>query len=112
MLTINDSVYGSITINNLKYNFDVYILVSEIIEERESSHTITKEEIEHVLKGNPNVIVIGKGTSGVAELNEEAKKFVKSLDIEIIIDDTPKIRDKFNEKAKTKKVAAIIHTTC
>jgi hypothetical protein len=32
--------------------------------------------------------------------------------IEIVEADTPAIRGKFNELAKTKKVAAIIHVTC
>nr|QNO57384.1 hypothetical protein MLPLCDNK_00006 [Methanosarcinales archaeon ANME-1 ERB7] len=68
--------------------------------------------MEHVLKENPEVVVIGKGTSGMASLSDDSKALLEERGIEIIEADTPEIRDKFNEISKTKRVAAIIHVTC
>ena len=68
--------------------------------------------MEHVLKENPEVVVIGKGTSGMASLSDDRKALLEERGIEIIEADTPEIRDKFNEISKTKRVAAIIHVTC
>jgi len=110
MVKINSSTYGSITIDGIAYNHDVFILPSGQVEEREYGHTFTKEQVKHVLKEKPEIIIIGKGTSGMASLSGEGRKLLKG--IKIIEDWTPKIRDKFNELAKTKKVAAIIHVTC
>lgn len=68
--------------------------------------------MEHVLKENPEVVVIGKGTSGMASLSDDSTALLEERGIEIIEADTPEIRDKFNEISKTKRVAAIIHVTC
>lgn len=109
---INSSSYGSITIDNKTYHHDIYVLPSGKVGEREYGHTFTKDQVEYVLKENPDVVVIGKGTSGLASLSVDARTFLEKKGIEIVEADTPAIRDKFNELAKTKKVAAIIHVTC
>lgn len=65
-----------------------------------------------MLKENPDVVVIGKGTSGMASLSDDARAELEKKGIEIVEGDTQVIRDKFNQLTKTKKVAAIIHVTC
>ena len=65
-----------------------------------------------MLKENPDVVVIGKGTSGMASLSDDARAELEKKGIEIVEGDTQDIRDKFNLLTKTKKVAAIIHVTC
>lgn len=75
-------------------------------------HTKNHQIMEHVLKENPEVVVIGKGTSGMASLSDDSTALLEERGIEIIEADTPEIRDKFNEISKTKRVAAIIHVTC
>ena len=65
-----------------------------------------------MLKENPDVVVIGKGTSGMASLSGDARAELEKKGIEIVEGDTQVIRDKFNQLTKTKKVAAIIHVTC
>jgi len=112
MAKINSSSYGSIIIDDNTYHHDIYVLPSGKVVEREYGHTFTKDQVEYLLKENLNVVVIGKGTSGLASLNSDARAFLEKKGIEIVEADTPAIRDKFNELAKTKKVAAIIHVTC
>lgn len=112
MLVINSSQYGSIVINGVAYSHDVYILPSGRVEERKYGHTFTKDQVERVLEENPNVVFIGKGTSGMASLSSDARVLLEERGIEIIEANTQEIKDKFNELAKTKKVAAIIHVTC
>ena len=112
MARINSSRFGSITIDGVPYNHDVYILPSGKVEERKYGHTFTKEQAEHALKENPDTVVIGKGTFGLASLNHEAKALLEEKGIEIAELNTPDIVDKFNKLSETKKVAAIIHVTC
>lgn len=111
-MRINSSTYGSITIDNIKYKHDVYILASGKVEEREYGHTFTKEQVMYILKDNPEIVFIGKGTSGMASLSSDAKDLLINKSIKIVEAWTPDIKDKFNELAKTKKVAGIIHVTC
>jgi hypothetical protein len=72
MANINSSSFGSITVDNVNYSHDIYILPSGKVEKREYGHTFSKEQVEHLLKENPEIIVIGKGTSGYASLSREA----------------------------------------
>ena len=58
-------------------------------------HTKNHQIMEHVLKENPEVVVIGKGTSGMASLSDDSKALLEERGIEIIEADTPEIRDKF-----------------
>lgn len=112
MVEIDSSSFGSITIDGKTYRHDVYVLPSGSVEEREYGHTFTRDQVEHVLKEKPEVVVIGKGTSGLASLSSDARAVLEDKGIEIIENDTPAIVSRFNELAKTKKVAAIIHVTC
>jgi len=107
MAKIDSSTFGSITIDGKRYEYDVYIFPSGKVEEREHGHTFTEEEVEHILKENPEVVIIGKGTSGMAGLSSEARALLEDKEA-----NTPDIKDKFNQLSETKKVAAIIHITC
>lgn len=112
MVKINSSSYGFITINDKTYHHDVYVLPSGKVEEREYGHTFTKDQVGHVLKENPDVVVIGKGTSGMASLSSDARALLEKSEVEIVEAYTPAIVDKFNKLAETRRVAAIIHVTC
>lgn len=112
MTEINSSKFGSITIDNAVYEHDVYIFPSGKIEEREHGHVFSKEQIEHLLKEEAEIIIVGKGVSGVAELSKDARTLLKERGIEIIEGNTWDIIARFNELSKGKKVAAIIHVTC
>ena len=112
MTKINSYSFGSIIIDNVTYKHDVYILTSGKVEERPYGHTFTKEQVGHVLKENPDTIILGKGTSAMASLSNDARALLEKKGIKIIEDRTPEIKDKFNKLNETKKVAAIIHVTC
>ena len=112
MVKINSSTYGSITIDNVTYNHDVYIFPSGRVGEREYGHTFTKEQADRVLKENPDVVITGKGTSGLASLSNDARALLEEKGVEIIEADTPDIVDKFNKLSEIKAVSAIVHVTC
>ncbi len=112
MVRIDDSSYGYIVIDGKTYNHDIYIFPSGRVEKREYGHTFTRKQVEYVLEENPEVVFIGKGTSGMASLSSEARTLLNEKGIEIIEANTPDIREKFNKLAEEKRVAAIIHVTC
>lgn len=112
MIRIDDSSYGFIVIDGKTYNHDVYIFPSGRVEKREYGHTFTRKQVEHILEEDPEVVFIGKGTSGMASLSSEARALLNEKGIEIIEADTPDIRERFNKLVEEKRVAAIIHVTC
>ena len=112
MAKINSYSFGSITVDCVTYRHDIYILPSGKVEERPYSHTFTKEQVEHVLKEKPDVIITGKGDSGLASLSSDARDLLRKRGVEVIEDYTQNMVDEFNELNEIKRVAAIIHVTC
>lgn len=109
---MNSFSYGFIIVDDRTYHHDVYVLPSGKVVKREYGHTFTKDQVEYVLKESPDMVVIGKGTSGLATLSGDARALLENKGIEVIEADTPAIVDRFNEVAETKTVAAVIHVTC
>lgn len=112
MAKINSYSFGSITVDYVTYRHDIYILPSGRVEERPYGHTFAKEQIEHVLKENPDVVTMGKGDSGLASLSSDARNLLEKNGVEMIQDYAQNIVDEFNKLNETKRVAAIIHVTC
>ena len=112
MVKIDSSTFGSITIDGKIYNHDVYIFPSGKVEEREHSHVFSREQIEYLLEENPEIVIVGKGVSGLASLSSEARDFLEKKGIEILEGNTQDVKDKFNELSENKRVAGILHITC
>ena len=62
MVKVDSFSFGSIAIDGRRYDYDVYILPSGKIEEREHSHTFDLKQVEHVLDENPDVAISGGGS--------------------------------------------------
>jgi hypothetical protein len=107
--------FGSITINGKTYNHDVEVRPSgEVLSWwRKESHIIDKEDVERAIKEKPEIIVIGTGESGVAQVLEEAKKEIESQGIELIINLTQPATQTFNKFLNEKRrVVGLFHLTC
>ena len=112
MVKIGSFRFGSLTINNKTYDNDMTISWDGEINSRESTHTFSKEELLDLLLKGPDSIVIGTGTAGNVVIAEEADKFAKKKNIELIVKKTPEAIEEFNKISKNKKVIAVIHVTC
>jgi len=114
---INSTQFGEIIIDNKKYH--QVLIIGDLIEERDyeklqelfkTSHKIGGWEVERLLSNNPEIIIIGTGQDGAMEVD---KNLFKDKDIELIIAETPKAIEIYNEQVKLgKKVNALMHTTC
>lgn len=120
MVHFNKTWFGAVMIDNRTYQ-DVLIVGDKVIEREKmisgwfddhSHHTIHDHESKKLLEGNPEVIIIGNGQSSVLEVPEEISKKIEKKGIELIVLDTPGAIERYNEISKTKKVNALIHTTC
>lgn len=112
MVKIDSSGYGYITIDGVTYQHDIFILPSGEVKNREYGHTFTKDQVKYIVKEKPEVVIVGKGTAGLASLSQDARTLLEENHIEIIEGDTQSIVSKFNDLSSRRRVAAIIHITC
>jgi hypothetical protein len=113
MIKIDSTSFGQVVINGQSFG-DVLIVGGEIKPRRRigSSHRIGLSEVEALLSQAPDVILIGTGQSGVLKVDSISKQRITASGAELIILPTPAAINKFNELVKTKRVNALIHTTC
>jgi hypothetical protein len=120
-MRIDDTKFGSITINGQEYDYDVYILPSNKIEKRNKKNSpringhrsLGASEIDYLLSFHPDILFIGKGQSGGLPFQPEAQILLQDDDVEVIEGTTPNILRKFNELYSRKSiVVAIFHITC
>ncbi len=117
---INSTDFGSITIDNKKYN--QVLIIGNDVKEREysklvdihnTSHVVGEWELVELLSNKPEVIVIGNGQSGVLTVEDKVKDEIEKAGVVLIIDLTPGAVITYNVLVKDgKRVNALIHTTC
>lgn len=119
MAKIDKLSFGSIVIDGKKYRRDVLILADGTVKKRKGgffmfgSHNIKKREIEELIQGKPELIVIGTGTDGVANVAADAESRAKEKNLSLLIQPSYDAVAKLNELTEQKKrVAALIHITC
>jgi hypothetical protein len=111
--------FGQVAIAGKTYTHDLYIRANGKVKKRDkklakqlygSSHTIGPAELEKVCKGDPEVLLIGTGMSGLAELNEEARRYLAQRSIRCQALPTPEAVEAYNQSDQRK--ALLIHLTC
>ena len=112
--------WGTITVNGQR--FGQVIISRDRVEERNrekleklfgTTHQIGDWEIEALLAGNPEVIIIGNGQGEVLRISSEVQEKLTRSGAEIKVLRTPVAMAEFNKLASTgKRVNALIHTTC
>ena len=119
MVKIEHYIFGSITIDGKDYKEDVLITTSGRVARRKtelsrSDHEISKDEMQDLLKQNPDVevVIIGTGKSGVATVTSEAENLCKQKGIKLEIMPTDQAIGRFNWYWGKEKVAGIFHLTC
>lgn len=110
-MRIDGFAFGSIVINGEEHKQDVFV-TNDSVEEKESSHIITKDDIDKALLNEPDFIIIGRGTSGMVDIPDEIKGMVVQNNVELIEGKTPDAIKDFNKLKGKNKVVGIFHLTC
>lgn len=120
MINFDKTWFGGVKING--QNFRDVIVVGEEIEERDDqrlhqlfgrAHWIGDWEVEKLLSNNPEIVIIGNGTGGLLEVTSEVEEKFKTAGVELRILLTPQAISEFNKLyQESKRVNALIHTTC
>lgn len=117
--TINDTSFGSITVDGNSYDHDIIISLEGQVTKRKkklsksiygSSHTISLPEIEYVYQEHAEGIIIGTGQYGVTKLSEEASEFISEKKSRVILKSTPEALLEWNRSEG--HWIGLFHITC
>lgn len=116
---INETKFGSIQIEGIKYNHDVIIGLDGVVKKRKkklskaiygTSHKVSLDEAQYVYEKGAERVIIGCGQYGALYLSNEAEQFFKEKSIEIEIYPTPEAIQIWNNA--NGKAIGLFHVTC
>jgi hypothetical protein len=118
-MEIENTSFGTITIDGKTYEHDVLIRLSGDVVKRKkklskkyygTSHVLSKEEAKFVFERGCNQFIVGSGQMGNVRLSPEAKAYFEKKDCKVLLQPTPKAIQVFN-KSDSKKIG-LFHVTC
>lgn len=119
MAKIEKFRFGSIVIEGKKYRRDVLIFADGTVKKRKGgflmfgSHKIEKKEIEELIKGQPETLIVGIGTNGVAKIAPDVESWAEGKNLDLLVQPSYDAIARLDELTKQKKkIAALIHITC
>jgi hypothetical protein len=116
---INKTDFGSIIVNDTKYDHDIIITLERKVIKRKkklskavygTSHKVSLDEIKYVYQDKSEGIVIGSGQYGAANLSDEAGEFLRSKNCQVILKPTPEAIQEWNNTEG--KWIGLFHITC
>jgi hypothetical protein len=116
---INDTSFGSVTVEGVVYDHDIIINLEGKVKKRKkklskavygTSHTISRDEAEYVYQEGADGIIIGSGQYGVAELSQEATRFLHQKNCKVKLLPTTDAIQEWN-RAEGEWIA-LFHITC
>jgi hypothetical protein len=116
---IDETAFGSITIEGKTFEFDVIIRLNGEIEKRKkklskvlygTSHILSLEEAKFVYEKGAQRLIIGSGQDGNVKLSEEATGYFEHKHCQVDVAPTPKAIGTWN-KAEG-EVIGLFHVTC
>lgn len=116
---IQKTSFGSITVENRTYDYDVLIRANGYIEKRKkklskkvygTSHILSLEEAEYLCEEGISKIIIGSGQYGALNLSAEAKDLFDKKHIPVVLADTPHAIVTYNNEDTP--CVGLYHVTC
>ncbi|RLG33351.1 hypothetical protein DRN97_05235 [Methanosarcinales archaeon] len=106
--------FGRIVVDGKAYRSDVIVFPDQVKDNwwRKEGHTLHIEDIEPVVKEEPEVLIVGTGKYGILKVLPETKEYIESKRIELIIEVTDRACKIYNALSKDRKTVAALHLTC
>jgi len=116
---IDDTEFGSITIDGERIEHDVLISVSGEVAKRKkklskavygTSHIVSLAEAEYIYEKGAERLIVGAGQNGMVELSAEAADYFAKKKVEVDLSPTPEAIAHWNEAKGP--VIGLFHVTC
>ena len=112
-MKIGSCDFGKINIDEKEYTHDMILYQDKVSPWlQQQSHWVGVSDLGEIIEKKPEIVILGTGHSGVMEVSKEAKEYLEKLGIEVIIEQTKKACDIFNELSEKQGVVAALHLTC
>jgi hypothetical protein len=118
-MKVDNTEFGSITIDGETYHHDVLIRLSGTIEKRKkklskkifgTAHIMSREEAKYVYEKGSELLVLGTGQNDSVRLSPEAAAFFARKGCEVLAEATPHAVSTFN-RARGRRIG-LFHVTC
>jgi hypothetical protein len=116
---IDDTWFGSITVEGKRYEHDIIIRLSGKVRKRNkqlskvlygTSHKLSLPEIKELYRKKAERLIIGAGQEGNVHLSPEAAEFLAQHGCRVDIAPTPQAIEQWN--ATEGQVLGLFHITC
>lgn len=114
-MKIDSYDFGSIVIEGKTYTNDIIVSAEGVKPDwwRKQGHSLAVEDLSDVLNKDFEVIVIGSGHSGIMKVPSETRRYIESMGIEMIVQNTSEAVNTYNKLLEEKrKVVGAFHLTC
>jgi len=117
--TIDNTSFGSITIEGKAFEYDVLIRLNGEIEKRKkklskaiygTSHVLSLDEARYVYEKGTKRLIIGSGQDGNVELSNEAADYFERRHCKVDVSSTPRAIGTWNKAEGD--VIGLFHVTC
>ncbi|MFB9264364.1 Mth938-like domain-containing protein [Bradyrhizobium erythrophlei] len=118
-MEIEDTTFGTITIDGKTYEHDVIIRLSGEVTKRKkklskkyygTSHVLSKDEAKFVFEDGCEQLILGSGQFGNVHLSPEAETYFAKKSCTVVLQPTPEAIHTFN-RSHAKKIG-LFHVTC
>ena len=118
-MEIENTTFGTITIDGRTYEHDVVIRLSgEIVKRKKklskklygTSHVLSKDEAKFIFEKGCEQVIVGSGQMGNVHLSPQADAYFAKKGCKVLLQPTPAAIRAFN-KSRAKKIG-IFHVTC
>ena len=118
-MAIEDTKFGSITIDGKTYEYDVIVRLSGKVEKRKkklskekygTSHIISKDEAKFIFEDGCDMLIVGAGQEGNVRLSPEASDYFNNKGCKVLVQPTPEAIRSFNQSHEKK--IGLMHVTC
>ena len=116
---IDNTKFGSITIEGKSFERDVIIRMNGDIKKRKkklskavygTSHIMSVDEAEYVYEKGAELMIVGSGHYDTLKLSDEAKHYLSKNNCAVAVHATPKAIQIWNKSPKN--TIALFHLTC
>ena len=116
---IDETTFGSITIEGKAFEYDVLIRLNGEIEKRKkklskamygTSHVLSLDEAKYVYEKGTKRLIIGSGQDGNVELSNEAADYFEHKHCQVDLSPTPRAIGTWNKAEGD--VIGLFHVTC